>query len=93
MRELVDQISLAQDEKATKGMEGNPSSGPLPHDSDELEKYKPPELPQLQRRLKSRHLQMIAIGMPFLFVPVFQYGPLSLILSFRWNHRYRSIHW
>ncbi|PGH35107.1 AAT family amino acid transporter [[Emmonsia] crescens] len=62
MRELVDQISLAQDEKATKGMEGNPSSGPLPHDSDELEKYKPPELPQLQRRLKSRHLQMIAIG-------------------------------
>jgi hypothetical protein len=33
------------------------------HSSDDVEKQGLSELPQLKRKLKSRHLQMIAIGM------------------------------
>ncbi|EGE87091.1 AAT family amino acid transporter [Blastomyces dermatitidis ATCC 18188] len=61
MGEPRDHISLAQDEKRPKGTEGNPPPG-LHYDSDELAKLQPRELPQLKRKLKSRHLQMIAIG-------------------------------
>ncbi|PGH11546.1 hypothetical protein AJ79_04804 [Helicocarpus griseus UAMH5409] len=61
MGEQPDHISVARDEKGTKNVEGHPLSSPQ-HDSDELEKHTVAKLPQLQRRLKSRHLQMIAIG-------------------------------
>jgi len=49
------------EEKSGNG--GTHSCGASGHSGDDVEKKGASEFPQLQRRLKSRHLQMIAIGM------------------------------
>lgn len=59
MADLIDHESLNQDEKGTTATVGDTSSSPC-HESFW---HQSSQLSQLQRKLKSRHLQMIAIGM------------------------------
>ncbi|EER43801.1 arginine permease [Histoplasma capsulatum H143] len=58
MADLIDHESLNQDEKGTTATVGDTSSSPC-HESFW---HQSSQLFQLQRKLKSRHLQMIAIG-------------------------------
>ncbi|EEH09426.1 arginine permease [Histoplasma capsulatum G186AR] len=58
MADLIDHESLNQDEKGTTATVGDTSSSPC-HESFW---HQSSQLSQLQRKLKSRHLQMIAIG-------------------------------
>ena len=51
------------------------------------------QLPELQRRLKSRHLQMIAMGKNRKLYAFFLFVLISIFISFyRRCHRHRSIH-
>ncbi|TVY39176.1 Arginine permease [Lachnellula subtilissima] len=52
--------SAPVEEKSVNG--GTQSCGASGHSGDDVEKKGASDFPQLQRRLKSRHLQMIAIG-------------------------------
>lgn len=53
-------------EKPITGDHISPACDVNGHSDEDLEKRARPQLPDLKRKLKSRHLQMIAIGMlPF----------------------------
>lgn len=80
--------SAPEVEKSSPDME--PKFAAISNDTNlDAEKQTISAAPALQRRLKSRHLQMIAIGMPSFIGATLEDRTYTL----RWHHWNGSVHW
>lgn len=82
MASQSDKIEITAPEVETKTAHSGQSDV-----GQDAEKQGIPQRPELKRKLKSRHLQMIAIGT---FPPEYTIQPLLTVS--RWNNRYWPLH-
>ena len=73
-------------EKKTATYFGSQQADSASDEVHDVEKQGISQRPELKRKLKSRHLQMIAIG-----IPAHQFSLLILTIS-RWYNWHRSLH-